>query len=87
MTTHALQEAEACGRVGIIDRGSMIAIGTPAEIGLRTLGRTAAPLEEVFVALTGRDLRDEEASPRDRIVSLPQARRGAHAMTTAHGFR
>ena len=46
MTTHALQEAEACCRVGIIDRGNMVAIGTPAEIGLRALGRTDASLED-----------------------------------------
>lgn len=77
MTTHALQEAEACSRVGIIDRGNMIALGTHAEIGLRTLGRTDAPLEEIFVALTGRDLRDAEASPRDRMVSF-RKRGGEH---------
>lgn len=70
MTTHALQEAEACSRVGIIDHGNMIALGTPAELGLHALGRTDASLEEVFVALTGHGLRDTEASPRDRMVTF-----------------
>ena len=70
MTTHALQEAEDCSRVGIIDQGSMIAIGSPAEIGRQALGRSDASLEDSFVALTGRRLRDGEASPRDRMVSF-----------------
>ena len=70
MTTHALQEAEGCSRVGIIDRGSMIAIGSPAEIGRQALGRSDASLEDSFVALTGRRLRDGEASPRDRMVAF-----------------
>lgn len=77
MTTHTLQEAEDCSRVGIIDRGSMIAIGTPAEIGLCALGRSDASLEDSFVALTGRSLRDTEASPRDRMVSF-RKRGGEH---------
>ena len=70
MTTHALQEAEACSRVGIIDRGRLIALGPPAEIGLHALGRADLSLEEAFVALTGRALRDAAASPRDSIVSF-----------------
>jgi ABC-2 type transport system ATP-binding protein len=70
MATHALQEAEACSRVGIIDRGNMVAIGTPVEIGLRALGRADVSLEDVFVELTGRGLRDTEASPRDRILAF-----------------
>jgi ABC-2 type transport system ATP-binding protein len=70
MTTHALQEAEACSRVGIIDRGSMIAIGSPAEIGHQALGQSDASLEDSFVALTGRQLRDAEASSRDRMVAF-----------------
>ena len=70
MTTHALREAEACCRVGIIDHGNMVAIGTPVELGLHALGRTDASLEDIFVELTGRGLRDTEASPRDRIVTF-----------------
>lgn len=32
MTTHNLPEAEACDRVGIIDAGRLVAIGSPAEL-------------------------------------------------------
>jgi ABC-2 type transport system ATP-binding protein len=77
MTTHTLQEAEACSRVGIIDRGRLVAVGTPREIGLHALGRTDLSLEDVFVELTGRGLRDAAASPRDRIVAF-RRRGGEH---------
>ena len=77
MTTHALQEAEACSRVGIIDRGRMLALGTPREIVGNALGRPDRSLEDAFVALTGRGLRDDAASSRDRIVSF-RRRGGEH---------
>lgn len=70
MTTHVIQEAEACSRVGIIDRGRLVALGTPAELVLRALGRPGGSLEDAFVQLTGRGLRDAEASPRDRIIAF-----------------
>ncbi len=64
LTTHYMDEAEAlCDRVAIVDRGKVIALGTPAEL----IATLAAPkmvvregtLEDVFMALTGRHLRDE----------------------------
>lgn len=70
MTTHAMQEAADCSRVGIIDGGRLVAMGTPADLATRTLGRPGASLEDVFLHLTGRGLRDGEASPRDRIVAF-----------------
>lgn len=74
MTTHYLQEAETCDRVGIIDHGKLIALGTPKELKQSVLGDPSASLEHVFLELTGRDLRDEVASPRARMMSF--ARRG-----------
>ena len=70
MTTHNLQEAEACSRVAIIDGGRMIALGTPQELKLRFAGRADATLEDVFLELTGRGLRDGEASPCERIIAF-----------------
>ena len=53
MTTHILEIAERlCDRIGIIDRGKLIAIGTMAE--LQTLGRGESNLEEIFLDLTGK---------------------------------
>ncbi|WP_018467497.1 ABC transporter ATP-binding protein [Calidithermus timidus] len=74
MTTHYLQEAEACDRVGIIDQGHLIALDTPAALKLKVLGKAEGSLEDVFLELTGRKLRDEEARPRDRLLGF--ARRG-----------
>ena len=65
MTTHTIAEAEACGRVGVIDRGRLVALGTPA-----ALSAGHGSLEDAFVALTGGAPRDEEASPRDRIIAF-----------------
>jgi ABC-2 type transport system ATP-binding protein len=74
MTTHYLAEAEACDRVGIIDRGKLIAVGEPAVLKAGDGQEPAATLEEVFIRLTGRQLIDEPSTARDRLLSF--ARRG-----------
>ena len=69
LTTHYMDEAERlCDRVAIVDHGHVIALGSPAEL-IETIGSkhhpppvqrtTSATLEDVFVVLTGRTLRDE----------------------------
>jgi ABC-2 type transport system ATP-binding protein len=72
--THNMQEAESCDRVAIMDHGRLIALGTPAELKRGGAGGPAASLEDVFLQLTGRGLRDDEATSRDRLLSF--ARRG-----------
>jgi len=66
LTTHYMDEAEQlCDRVGIMDHGRIIALGTPDELMAsvdmppREPRAHAATLEDVFVSLTGRHLRDE----------------------------
>ena len=52
LTTHYIEEAEAlCDRVGIIDYGELIALGTPKELMKK---HDAKDLEEVFMKITGR---------------------------------
>jgi ABC-2 type transport system ATP-binding protein len=53
LSTHILEIAERmCDRIGIIDKGRLIASGTMDE--LRTLGKTGqASLEDIFLGLTG----------------------------------
>jgi ABC-2 type transport system ATP-binding protein len=68
LTTHYMDEAEKiCDRVGIIDSGRIIAIDTPDTMidnliksGFeRTEQLKSASLEDVFLNLTGKELRDE----------------------------
>ena len=52
VTTHILEIAERmCDRIGIINQGKLVAIGTMEE--LRKLGRGQASLEDIFLSLTG----------------------------------
>jgi ABC-2 type transport system ATP-binding protein len=57
LTTHYMEEAEElCDRVGIIDHGKLIALGKPQELISKNKVKN---LEEVFIALTGRKIREE----------------------------
>lgn len=57
LTTHYMEEAEElCDRVGIIDHGKLIALGTPKELISKNQVKN---LEEVFIKLTGRTIREE----------------------------
>lgn len=69
ITTHYMDEAEVlCDRVAIIDSGRIIALNTPdklidelVETGFeRPKEVKKANLEDVFISLTGHDLRDEK---------------------------
>jgi ABC-2 type transport system ATP-binding protein len=57
LTSHYIEEVEALAdRVGVIDNGKLIALGTPTELKQR---HGAASLEDVFITLTGRKIREE----------------------------
>lgn len=61
LTTHHLEEAERrCERIVIIDDGAIAASGTVADLiaRARAANANAANLQDVFIALTGRDLRE-----------------------------
>ena len=68
LTTHYMQEAEElCDRVAIMDNGKIINVGTPHDL-IEDLLKTGfkrerevkkATLEDVFLDLTGRHLREE----------------------------
>lgn len=61
--SHDMDEAEAlCDRIAIMDIGRLIAIGTVEELKQLVRERDGMPdpsMEDVFIALTGRDLRDD----------------------------
>ncbi|MES2970979.1 MAG: ABC transporter ATP-binding protein [Patescibacteria group bacterium] len=67
LTTHYMEEAELlCDRVAIMDNGKIIALDTPKNLVKQLLKRgfkkaqhvEQASLEDVFIDLTGKELRD-----------------------------
>lgn len=67
MTTHYMDEAEKlCDRIAVMDRGQIVALDTPKKLIKELLGRgfkkkqlvEQANLEDVFIDLTGKALRD-----------------------------
>jgi ABC-2 type transport system ATP-binding protein len=74
LTTHSMEEAqELCDRVGIMDAGKLVALGTPLEL-IHRYAPALAPeeatrrqpnLEDVFLALTGRGLSGGSHAPQD----------------------
>ena len=57
LTTHYMEEAEElCDEVGIIDHGRLIALGSPTDLKEKYHARD---LEDVFIQLTGRRIREE----------------------------
>ena len=64
LTTHYMDEAEVlCDRVAIVDKGKVIALDTPkaliASLGAPKVITHHGTLEDVFMSLTGRLLREE----------------------------
>ena len=58
-TTHYMEEADRlCDRIGIIDNGRLIALDTPRGLKSQVGDPDSTTLEEVFLNLTGRSLRD-----------------------------
>ena len=65
MTTHYMEEAEKIAdRIAVIDHGKIVAEGTSETLKEQTKTKS---LEEAFLILTGREIRDEEASGLDRM--------------------
>ncbi len=64
-TTHYIEEAERmAGRVAIIDRGHIVAQGSPDELKKKTNTKT---LEAAYLSLTGKTIRADDATSTDRM--------------------
>jgi ABC-2 type transport system ATP-binding protein len=71
-TTHYLEEAETnANRIAIIDHGKLLRIGSSAELTAET---KTTSLEEAYLALTGRTIRDEEVDPHESWRAIRRAR-------------
>ncbi|PIS12473.1 hypothetical protein COT70_00745 [candidate division WWE3 bacterium CG09_land_8_20_14_0_10_47_33] len=71
LTTHYMDEAEYCDRVAIIDYGKIVAAGTPKQLKEKTKAKT---MNDVFLELTGRDIRDEGATRLEKMKSRMRGR-------------
>jgi len=67
LTTHYMDEAQQlCDRIAIMDEGKIVALDTPKNLINQLLGRGFKPhteippatLEDVFIDLTGKEIRD-----------------------------
>lgn len=64
LTTHYMEEADKIAdEIAVIDHGKIIAEGTSRELQNKTKTNS---LEEAFLELTGREIRDEAGTARDR---------------------
>ncbi len=62
-TTHYIAEAEqSAGKVAIIDHGQIVESGTPEEIKQKAGSKS---LEEAFIALTGKEIREERVGTKE----------------------
>ncbi len=60
LTTHYMEEADRlCNHVAIIDQGQIVALDEPARLKAEHGEGEQATLEDVFIKLTGRNLRPE----------------------------
>jgi ABC-2 type transport system ATP-binding protein len=67
VTTHYMDEAEYCDRLGLVYRGELISLGTPGEMKRGALPGQARPsLEDVFVSLI--EAHDRAAGPQAEVA-------------------
>jgi ABC-2 type transport system ATP-binding protein len=70
-TTHYMDEADRVAqRIAIIDQGKIVASGTPQELRAQT---NTTSLEDAFLALTGKTIREEEVGSMERMRMMHRA--------------
>jgi ABC-2 type transport system ATP-binding protein len=70
-TTHYMDEADRVAqRIAIIDQGRIVASGTPQELRAQT---NTTSLEDAFLALTGKTIREEEVGSMERLRMMHRA--------------
>lgn len=73
-TTHYIEEAEQIAHeVAIIDHGKIVAQDTPQELKEKT---KTISLEEAFLKLTGKEIREESADVADKMRIMMRGRMG-----------
>lgn len=71
-TTHYMEEADRnADMIAVIDNGSIVASGTPAELKQQTKKQS---LEDAFLELTGHHIREESASGTEKLRMMQRVR-------------
>lgn len=79
VSTHYMDEAERCHRIAILDRGALVADGTPAELTARLAGRT-------LLGVSSDPRRAQQAIlGEDGVVSVAQIGNSLRVLTAAAG--
>jgi len=72
LTTHYMDEAEICRRTAIIDHGKIVVLDTPAALKNKY---GVSSLNEIFLKVTGRDIREEGSDEKERLGQFIRARK------------
>ncbi len=73
MTTHILEVAEKmCDRVGIINNGKLVKVGTIEELRSEAQEKTAGSLEDIFLELTGGTQKEQISQFLDDVADNSQ---------------
>jgi ABC-2 type transport system ATP-binding protein len=73
LTTHQMEEADRIAtRIAIMDHGKIVATGTSEELKKQT---NTTFLDDAFLALTGKQIRDEDTNNTDHLRTMHQMRR------------
>jgi len=89
VTTHYMEEAERCNRIGFIHSGRMVALGTPAELkahrmGAEVISLTGPDLYGIYRSLKGTDLVLDVNIYGNDVHAVVENAREAVAKITAH---
>jgi len=71
LTTHYMDEAEICERVGIIDHGKIVALDSPGALSSKY---NVPSLNDVFLEVTGRDIREEGSDDKAHLSEFLRAK-------------